>query len=205
MSNTNKNKVAIIEPSPVIRLGMKKILEENARFTITGIYCDLQSFRETKENKYFDIILINPAIINFHRQFAIRSLFPDYPNTIIVAILYGYVDNETLAGFDGILSIYDDSEKMVKKLQQMTQTLISHNSDKAENVGLSDREKEILISVAKGLTNKEISDKHFISIHTVVSHRKNISRKTGIKTIAGLTLYATFNNLISQEDLPSTI
>jgi DNA-binding NarL/FixJ family response regulator len=201
MGNPNKNRIAIIEPSPVIRLGMKKILEENARFTVTGVYCDLQSFREAKENKNFDIILINPAIVNFHRQFAVRSLFPDYPNTIIAAILYGYVDNETLAGFDGVLGIYDDSVKMVKKLQRITQTLVSRNADKTENVDLSDREKEILISVAKGLTNKEIADKHFISVHTVVSHRKNISRKTGIKTVAGLTLYATFNNLISQEDL----
>ena len=61
---------------------------------------------------------------------------------------------------------------------------------------LSDREKEILVSVACGLLNKEIADKHNISIHTVISHRKNITRKTGIKTVAGLTVYAILNGLI---------
>jgi len=63
-------------------------------------------------------------------------------------------------------------------------------------VELSEREKEILVSVAKGLINKEIADKHNISVNTVISHRKNISRKTGIRTVAGLTVYAILNNLI---------
>lgn len=61
---------------------------------------------------------------------------------------------------------------------------------------LSDREKEILVSVARGMLNKEIADKHGISINTVITHRKNITRKTGIKTVAGLTVYAILNNLI---------
>lgn len=61
---------------------------------------------------------------------------------------------------------------------------------------LSDREKEILVSVAKGLINKEIAEKHNISINTVITHRKNITRKTGIKTVAGLTVYAILNGLI---------
>lgn len=61
---------------------------------------------------------------------------------------------------------------------------------------LSHREKEILVCVAKGMLNKEIADEMNISIHTVITHRKNITRKTGIKTVAGLTVYALLNNLI---------
>ncbi len=60
---------------------------------------------------------------------------------------------------------------------------------------LSAREIEILSGVAQGLLNKEIAAKYNISIHTVITHRKNIARKTGIKTIAGLTAYAILNNL----------
>lgn len=72
-------------------------------------------------------------------------------------------------------------------------------SGKEEESGkdeLSDREKEILVSVAQGLLNKEIADRLNISINTVITHRKNITRKTGIKTVAGLTVYAILNNLI---------
>lgn len=68
--------------------------------------------------------------------------------------------------------------------------------DEPEREELSAREKEILVSVAQGLLNKEIADKHNISINTVITHRKNITRKTGIKTVAGLTAYAILNNLV---------
>ena len=68
---------------------------------------------------------------------------------------------------------------------------------------LSQREKEILISVAQGLLNKEIADRHNISINTVITHRKNITRKTGIKTVAGLTAYAILNNLIDINSIES--
>lgn len=68
-------------------------------------------------------------------------------------------------------------------------------SKAAEEV-LSDREKEILVCVAKGMLNKEIADLFNLSIYTVITHRKNITRKTGIKTVAGLTVYALLNSLI---------
>ena len=61
---------------------------------------------------------------------------------------------------------------------------------------LSDREIEILVSVAQGLLNKEIADRHNISINTVITHRKNITRKIGIKTVAGLTVYAILNGYV---------
>lgn len=66
---------------------------------------------------------------------------------------------------------------------------------KDENA-LSEREKEVLVCVSKGMLNKEIADKFNISIYTVISHRKNITRKIGIKTVAGLTVYAILNGLL---------
>ncbi|MBR3565458.1 MAG: helix-turn-helix transcriptional regulator [Paludibacteraceae bacterium] len=68
------------------------------------------------------------------------------------------------------------------------------NTDTIE--ALSDREIDVLREVVQGLSNKEIADKLFISIHTVISHRKNITRKLNIHTTAGLTIYAIVNNLI---------
>ena len=70
-----------------------------------------------------------------------------------------------------------------------------------ESYELSEREKEILVAVARGLTNKEIADQYCISIHTVISHRKNIARKTGIKSVSGLTVYALLNRMIDQQDI----
>ena len=58
-----------------------------------------------------------------------------------------------------------------------------------------------MVCVAKGMLNKEIADRFNISIHTVITHRKNITRKTGIKTVAGLTVYALLNNLLDINSL----
>lgn len=66
---------------------------------------------------------------------------------------------------------------------------------------LSDREKEVLVLVAKGLLNKEIADRLNISINTVITHRKNITHKIGIKTAPGLTVYAILGGLIDIESL----
>ena len=70
-----------------------------------------------------------------------------------------------------------------------------------EGDNLSAREKEILVCVAKGMLNKEIADLYNISIYTVITHRKNITRKTGIKSVAGLTVYAILNNLIDMNTI----
>ncbi len=74
-----------------------------------------------------------------------------------------------------------------------------HDED-GDQETLSNREKEILAAVAHGKTNKEIADDLFISINTVVTHRKNIARKTGINSIAGLTVYAIINHIVEISD-----
>jgi len=66
---------------------------------------------------------------------------------------------------------------------------------------LTKRELEVLQLVACGFLNKQIADKLSISLHTVISHRKNITRKLQIKTIAGLTVCALLNGLISPKNL----
>jgi DNA-binding CsgD family transcriptional regulator len=62
---------------------------------------------------------------------------------------------------------------------------------------LSEREIEVLKAIVQGHSNKEIADMLCISINTVITHRKNITDKLSIKTIAGLTVYAIMNNYIS--------
>ena len=66
---------------------------------------------------------------------------------------------------------------------------------------LSDREKDVLIQVVRGLSNKEIADVLCISTHTVISHRKNIARKLNIHSTAGLTIYAIVNHLVDLNSL----
>ena len=71
--------------------------------------------------------------------------------------------------------------------------------------GLSAREKEIIVCVVKGLTNKEIADELCISPHTVITHRRNIASKLQIHSTAGLTIYAIVNKLVELKEIEQTI
>ena len=93
----------------------------------------------------------------------------------------------------GINFLQDDIRKHILLEES---ALEGNVADDPEDNSLSAREKEILVCVAKGMMNKEIADRLSISIHTVITHRKNITRKTGIKTVAGLTVYALLNTLL---------
>ena len=64
---------------------------------------------------------------------------------------------------------------------------------------LSAREIEVLVLITKGLINKEIADKLNISLTTVISHRKNITEKLGIKSVSGLTIYAVMQGYVEED------
>jgi len=66
---------------------------------------------------------------------------------------------------------------------------------------LSEREKEVVRQVVRGRSNKEIAEKMFISVNTVMTHRRNIARKTQIHSSAGLTIYAIVNGLVDLEEV----
>ena len=66
---------------------------------------------------------------------------------------------------------------------------------------LSSREKDIVVCVAKGMSNKEIADRLFLSVNTVTTHRRNIARKLQIHSPAGITIYAIVNKLVTLSDV----
>ena len=70
---------------------------------------------------------------------------------------------------------------------------------------LSEREKEIIVGVVKGLTNKEIADQLFLSIHTVLTHRRNIARKLEIHSPAGLVIYAIVNGIVKVDEIKNIL
>ncbi|WP_116617236.1 LuxR C-terminal-related transcriptional regulator [Hallella colorans] len=90
-------------------------------------------------------------------------------------------------------------KRMEKKLKQndvsvKISNMIKSNANTQET--LSDREKDVVVALVQGMTNKEIADHLYISINTVITHRRNIARKLQIHSPAGLTIYAIVNNLV---------
>lgn len=94
-------------------------------------------------------------------------------------------------------------EQHLKKSEQILYADDSDNEiiEKERLEILSDREKDIIVCVTKGMNNKEIADYLFLSVHTVTTHRRNISNKLQIHTTAGLIIYAIANKLVNIEDI----
>lgn len=92
-------------------------------------------------------------------------------------------------------------EQKMKELREQHSDEAEDESEASESAGkesdlISNREKEIIGLVAKGLSNKEIADRLFLSVHTVTTHRRNIASKLQIHSAAGLTIYAILHNII---------
>ncbi len=83
--------------------------------------------------------------------------------------------------------------------------LVSKGGGEPKQEALSAREREIIIYVVKGLTNKQIADELCISTHTVITHRRNIAAKLQIHSAAGLTIYAIVNKLVELSEISETL
>lgn len=192
-------RVVIAEPSAMVCAGLRAILDEAGGFVTAGVVTEPSMLDERLRILDADIAIINPSILDFRSSRNLRLSVPSLQEMRVVALVYGVFDDESLRQYDAVIKIVDAPSSIVGRLRRLTETDNEHLSDGGYE--LTDREREILISVARGRTNKEIADEHNISIHTVISHRKNITRKTGIKSVAGLTVYALLNNMIDQNDM----
>ena len=176
-------------------------MAEHSEFEVVDTLPDWGRYGERLTVLAPDAVVVDPCLFDFQKRNTVRSLLPDLHQTALVAILTGGVlDDELLKQYDGAFYLYDEPTQIVRKLRKALENRHAHPMV-TESYELSEREKEILVAVARGLTNKEIADQYYISIHTVISHRKNIARKTGIKSVSGLTVYALLNHMIDQQDI----
>ena len=90
-------------------------------------------------------------------------------------------------------------------LEQKIASLMNFTEEDLDQETLSQREKEIIGCIVKGMTNKEIAEKLYISVHTVITHRRNITRKLQIHSTAGLTIYAIVNKLVELGEVKMTL
>ncbi|MFN8256019.1 MAG: response regulator transcription factor [Bacteroidales bacterium] len=140
------------------------------------------------------LVIINPSIIQ-HNLKEFQTLKNNWENVRWLALIYLYYEQHILSHFDGIISISDSPETISAVIHKVLTSENNKPSETYDNL-LSDREIEVLQQLAMGLSNKEIADKLNISVNTVITHRKNISHKTGIKTVSGLTIYAVVHKFI---------
>lgn len=187
-----KQRLLIIEPSEVIVEGLKAILDGQIRFKVLEPVMDVDRLEERLMASRPDIVLINPTVV------ADITKLPGRQEMAVVALVYQYVERDALKPFDAVVDIRDIRAQIIETLAQASPAT---ENTATGNYELTKRETAVLVQLAQGKTNKEIADALNVSVHTVISHRKNITRKTGIKSVAGLTVYAMLNNLIDESAL----
>lgn len=200
MKNGNRHKVLLIVPSRIVARGIEGVFNDLGEFFVEGILTDLSRTSEVRlRNMDADLIVVDPVIFDCASRASGRSRISEYSDAAVVALQTIQMEEDVWRQYDDTINIYDDPPVIIRKLRAVLSG--RKDSPKAESQELSAREKEILVCVAKGMLNKEIADLYNISIYTVISHRKNITRKTSIKTVAGLTVYALLNNLIDASSI----
>ncbi len=195
MSVHTKLLFIIADKSYLIRSGIRKILEDyrpDAEIRETETMIGLkQALRSTAP----DVLLCNVKIFG-KTSGNIRKDLNININSKLIAIVGSMRCNEKISFFDEQICIDEDKATITETLNKIVETL-PERTDTPDTSDLTERERDVLREVALGKSNKEIADYLNISTHTVISHRKNISNKLGIKTASGLTVYAILNNIIT--------
>lgn len=185
-----KQKVVIIHNSAIIQKGLADILLHTCNIPVSQIISDYSDVKSAFRLKKCILLIDSELVIHNLKQL---TELKQKGNSVYL-IADNSVSTIPEVPNEDIIFINDNLTAIQKKLNSFFPSLPQKTVEPDE---LTYRETEVLKLVAQGNSNKEIADYLSISIHTVISHRKNICRKLEIKTISGLTLYALINNLIN--------
>ena len=197
---TTQPEIAIIEPNTLSSLGLKSILEEIIPMATIRAFHRFNELMDDTPDMYAHYF-ISAQIYVEHNAF----FLPRKRKTIVLA---SDSPQFQLSGVP-VLNIYEPEEELVKNILKLHQHA-HHKGYPVKDMPpmippahhqelLSAREIEVLVLITKGLINKEIADKLNISLTTVITHRKNITEKLGIKSVSGLTIYAVMNGYIEAD------
>ena len=192
-------RIAVVDSNVLSTMGLKTLLQS----VIPGMEVNTYlSFEELLRNQPESIMhfFVNVLIVLEHQDFFNQ-------NRRKTIVLTPTRDTEVqLSGFHCI-STNVKEKTFVERLLSIHQSAHAHghNMPPARKTdgckGLSNREIEVLTYVVKGKTNKVIADEMNIALTTVITHRRNIQEKLGMKSVSALTVYAVTHGLVSMQDV----
>lgn len=194
-------KIAIAESSVIIRSGLISVLKRLNTLHLIEVVelTEVSQLKKHLVSHQADLLIISPTLPGLSLQQLKKEV--THKQMKYVALQNTLADNLLFSEYDQVISVYDNADTIKDKISE----LIKKKSETEEKVELlSSREKEILICVIKGFTNKQIADMLFLSTHTVSTHRRNISAKLQIHSTSGLIIYAIVNKLIELSDIKHT-
>jgi len=193
--------VVVVEGNYLMQTGLEAmLLELPAVMVVKSFMGDEMNLAGFIRKQQADAIILNPFSLKEDPVAFLRNL-EQKGEWIVFGMMEKDAPSNIKSHFSQIL--YTSDTKF--DLQNKIRSALGIDAQSDQQSLLSEREVTILKQVVLGLTNQEIADKLFISVHTVTTHRKNINRKLGIKTVSGLTVYAIMNHMVSMEEVDHSL
>ncbi len=194
--------VVLVERAYLIQAGIGKLLDEVPGMVITAIFDGSEKrLSEKINNKKPDLVFINPHCVADNAISLVKGLHNKG------CLIVGLLKKDTLPNIKSLFKYHltptDGKYELLEELKSVVGKLPASEPHDKENSALSEREITILKKVVSGLTTQEIADRLFLSVHTVNTHRKNITNKLGIKTVSGLTVFALMNKIVHLNEIDS--
>jgi DNA-binding NarL/FixJ family response regulator len=195
MANIYKS-VAIVEKSQIIREGLACLLKVHNLCTKIAKLESLDDWHYVFKDESPEVVIINPDRLKHLDIDKMKEKYKLPDKTLIIGLVYQYFSREIHLMFgNDLIFITDTDDVILGKLQNR------HKQGQDGSEKLSDREKDILKLLLKGLSSRETGERLNISPYTVSTHRKNIMDKTGIRSLSGLAVYAILNNITEIDEI----
>jgi DNA-binding NarL/FixJ family response regulator len=211
----DKIKVVLADDHNLFRNGLKLLLSNCENISIVGEACDGKELLSVLGNTKADVVLIDIEMPVMNGIEATRAALERFPDLKIISLsMYGeeeYYYRMIDAGVKGFILKNSEISEVIKAIETVMEGGKYFSSDVLYNVvkniktvskisnnavSLSEREKEVLEQICKGLSNQEIADILFISKRTVEKHRASLLTKSNTKNTAQLVMYAIENKLL---------
>ena len=210
-----RTRVLLADDHPVIRHGIAACLDKHEQLEVVGEASDgKETLRKAKELSP-DIILMDIDMPHTNGLAVTEMLRKELPQIKVLILSMSnsgtFVPRILQSGARGYIPKDAPTEELVKAIETVQRgetyfgedvaqialrQMMSGSAQGANNRELSPREREVLIGIAKGLSNKEIASHLNIGTRTVETHRDNLMRKLDIRSVGGLTKYALANGLV---------
>jgi DNA-binding NarL/FixJ family response regulator len=193
----------LVTDSYLVRKGLVSILNRIQGVRVLKEFGTDGPLGSFLQNHPVDFIIISQTGIDRS-----SDLFTTHPEllekTILIEETVNNVPFEESRSQDVLTTIHllEDKETLTRKIRDLLENQEEGYSE-TRAIELSPREITIVRLVSLGLTNRQIAERLYLSAHTVMTHRKNIISKLGIKSVSGLTIYAIVNNIITIEEVTS--
>lgn len=200
MNNNHESKlkerprIAIVDPNTLAILGLKQILQNVMPIIQVDTFNDFSQLQQANHDVYVHYFVSTSIALEN------RTFFLERKNKTIV-LTASTEPNCQMTGFNS-LCINVPEEQLVRSILQLEQYAHAHGRNlpplphALQMKILSDREIEVLSLIVQGLINKEIADRLNIGLTTVITHRRNIMDKLGMKSVSALTIYAVMHGYV---------